>query len=151
MNLQYLQKYLKADDKQKILQEFVDVEIIMIENDGDDHPAVYSHRMMGEIVFGDNLNDAIAIMKEIVFNSEAQNLKNFVATQMQSIKIEKMDWIQAYFHKKLGEIVFGDNLNDAIDFINKSVAQQKLINNYVHDKTFDILVKMFAEELKINL
>lgn len=151
INLQYLQKYLTAEHKQQIIEEFVNAEILMVEHEGSDHPAFVLHRMMGEIVLGDRLDDALVIIKQIVFNSEARNLKNFVANQMLPIEPEKMDWLVAYFHKKIGEIVFGDDLDEAIDFINKSVAMQKIINNYVHDKTLDILVKMFAEQLKIDL
>lgn len=148
IDLQYLQKHLTDEHKQQILEEFVNAEILMVEHEGSDHPAFILHRIMGEIVLGDRLDDALVIIKQIVFNSEARNLKDFVAKQMLPIK---MSWIEAYFHKKLGEIVFGDDLNEAIDFINKSVAMQKLINSYVHGKTLDILVKMFAEQLKINL
>ena len=75
-------------------------------------------------------------------------IKNFVEAELQ---ISSQSEDNHHFHRENGKAIFGNYLDEAIGFIHKSIAIQKKLNGYVHEETADILVKMFAEQLKIDL
>ena len=75
-----------------------------------------------------------------------QDIKDFVEAELTS-RQNKDNHSAILLHRLNGEAIFGDDLNEAIDFIHKSVENQKKWNGYVHEKTVDILATMFAEHL----
>ena len=72
-------------------------------------------------------------------------IKNFIEAEltMSSQSEHNHDFIS--YHRENGKAIFGDNLDEVIDFIHKSIAMQKKINGYVHEKTVDILATLFYE------
>ena len=83
-------------------------------------------------------------------------IKNFVEAELQiSSQSEDNrhfgDKTLISLHTENGKAIFGDELYKAIDFIHESIAIQKKLNGYVHEKTADVLATMFAEHLKIDL
>jgi hypothetical protein len=75
-----------------------------------------------------------------------QDIKDFVEAELTSRQNEDNS-SAILLHKEKGKAIFGDNLNEAIDFIHKSIAIQKEQNGCVHEKTVDIFATMFAEHL----
>jgi len=76
-----------------------------------------------------------------------QDIKDFVEAEL-TISSQNGDNHPAILlHRENGKAIFGDDLKKAIDVIHKSVAIQKKWHGHVHEKTADILTKMFAEHL----
>jgi len=76
-----------------------------------------------------------------------QEIKDFVEAELTISSQDGDNHSAILLHKEKGKAIFGDDLNEAIDFIHKSVAIQKKWNGYVHEKTVDILTTMFCEHL----
>lgn len=76
-----------------------------------------------------------------------QNIKDFVEAELTISSQSEDNHPAILLHKENGRAIFGDDLNEAIDFIHKSIAIQKEWNGHVHEKTADILTTMFAEHL----
>lgn len=80
-------------------------------------------------------------MKNLFSKNMIKDLKDFI---FREIEISK----EMEIHKENGKKLFGNNLEEAIDSIHKSIAMQKKMNGSVSDKTIDILATMFAEDIK---
>lgn len=80
-------------------------------------------------------------MKNLFSKNMIKDLKDFI---FREIEISK----EMEIHKENGKKLFGNNLEEAIDSIHKSIAMQKKMNGSVSDKTIDILATMFAENIK---
>lgn len=65
-------------------------------------------------------------------------IKNFIEAEL-TLPSQSED----NHHRENGKAIFGDDLDGVIDFIHKSIAIQKELNGYVHEKTVDILATMF--------
>lgn len=76
-----------------------------------------------------------------------QNIKDFVEAELKISSQDGDNHPAILLHRLNGKAIFGDDLNEAIDFIHKSVAIQKKWNGCVHEKTVDIFATMFAEHL----
>lgn len=76
-----------------------------------------------------------------------QDIKDFVEAELTISSQDGDNHPAILLHRENGKAIFGDDLNEAIDFIHKSIAKQKEWNGYVHEKTVDILTTMFAEHL----
>jgi hypothetical protein len=76
-----------------------------------------------------------------------QDIKDFVEAELKISSQDRDNHSAILLHRLNGEAIFGDDLNEAIDFIHKSVANQKEWHGYVHEKTAKILTTMFAEHL----
>lgn len=76
-----------------------------------------------------------------------QDIKDFVEVELTISSQDRDNHPAILLHKENGKAIFGDDLNEAIDFIHKSIAIQKEWNGCVHEKTVDILATMFAEHL----
>ena len=62
----------------EIYQNWIDAEKQMAIYDGDDHPAVISHKEIGKAIFGDNLEQAIAFIYDNCKNQiTIEDLKQF--------------------------------------------------------------------------
>ena len=62
----------------EIYQNWIDAEKQMAIYDGDDHPAVISHKEIGKAIFGDNLEQAIAFIYDNCENQiTIEDLKQF--------------------------------------------------------------------------
>ena len=80
-------------------------------------------------------------MKNLFSKNMIKDLKDFI---FREIEISK----EMEIHKENGKKLFGNNLEEAIDSIHKSIAMQKKMNGSVSDKTIDILATMFADNIK---
>lgn len=76
-----------------------------------------------------------------------QDIKDFVEAELTISSQDGDNHPAILLHRENSRAIFGDDLNEAIDFIHKSVAIQKKWNVDVHEKTVDILTTMFAEHL----
>jgi len=76
-----------------------------------------------------------------------QDIKDFVEAELTISSQSEDNHPAILLHRENGEAIFGDDLNEAIDAINQSVAIQKKWIGCVHEKTVDILATMFAEHL----
>lgn len=76
-----------------------------------------------------------------------QDIKDFVEAELTISSQSEDNHPAILLHRENGKAIFGDDLNEAIDFIHKSVANQKEWHGCVHEKTVDILATMFAEHL----
>ena len=62
----------------EIYQNWIDAEKQMAIYDGDDHPAVITHKEIGKAIFGDNLEQAIAFIYDNCKNPiTIEDLKQF--------------------------------------------------------------------------
>ena len=76
-----------------------------------------------------------------------QDIKDFVEAELTISSQSEDNHPAILLHRLNGKAIFGYDLKKAIDFIHKSIAIQKEWNGCVHEKTVDILTKMFAEHL----
>jgi hypothetical protein len=80
-------------------------------------------------------------LKNLFSKNMIKDLKDFI---FREIEISK----EMEIHKENGKKLFGNNLEEDIYSIHKSIAMQKKMNGSVSDKTIDILATMFAENIK---
>ena len=70
-------------------------------------------------------------------------IKNFIEAELTLPSQSEHNQDSISLHRENGKAIFGDSLDEVIDFIHKSIAIQKKLNGHVHEKTVDILATMF--------
>ena len=76
MNLFYLNSHLKIEDKEKILKDFISVEISIAEYYGDEHPAVELHRkLIGIIIDEKNLKKVLTL----IYNNSGSEIETIIS------------------------------------------------------------------------
>ena len=75
-------------------------------------------------------------------------IKNFVEAELQISSRSKDDPL---LHREKGKAIFGDDLDEAIDFIHKQVAIQKKLNGSVHENTANVLAAVFEQHFRDRL
>ena len=76
-----------------------------------------------------------------------QDIKDFVEAELKISSQDGDNYPAILLHRENGKAIFSDDLNEAIDFIHKSVANHKEWHGCVHEKTAEILTTMFCEHL----
>lgn len=92
MNLFYLNENLKDEDKLKIIKDFVDAEVSMMEYEGDDHPSVTCHRHLITLVVREELVEKLLeVIYEIDYNSFYNEESNSYSYDLYTTIINKID------------------------------------------------------------